>query len=261
MHFLYGVLGFALPAVAVHVRLQVRFKDWFQYQLARRLHYSVPNGRDSQRPLSVAIGLRDHFPSYRLRPVALLDQLLPQPRQPFFLSLGLDLQETLSIHSRRSSIGFRQPVSLGQDVLPVDLVIEQVEPVGRFLLRFCVQLPLKLPDFYRRFQTHVNRLSFISLVSISEVRALGSPGITRLPRYYDPLRGPSQPPPLRRMLGCPTDSGLPLLTQITFSTCRAHYPGGSILVLLGIFCAAPHAGHFPSIALAFPDPIAGRHPR
>lgn len=39
----------------------------------------------------------------------------------------------------------------------------------------------------------VNRLSFASLVSLSEVRVLCSTGITRLRRYYDPLRDPSQP--------------------------------------------------------------------
>jgi hypothetical protein len=33
---------------------------------------------------------------------------------------------------------------------------------------------------------------------VSEVRVLGSPGITRFLRYYDPLRGPNQPPPCRR---------------------------------------------------------------
>src|SRR5713226_6462244 len=44
----------------------------------------------------------------------------------------------------------------------------------------------------------VNHLSLASSVSTSEVRVLCSPGITRLLRYYDPLRGPSQPPPCWR---------------------------------------------------------------
>src|SRR5215207_7211697 len=55
-------------------------------------------------------------------------------------------------------------------------------------------------------------------------------------------------------------SGLPLLTQITFSACRAPYPGGSIAGTSRWFARLP-ARAFPSIALAFPEPITGRHPR
>src|SRR5579872_3210991 len=56
------------------------------------------------------------------------------------------------------------------------------------------------------------------------------------------------------------DSGLPLLTQITFSTCRAPYPGGSMSGTSRWIARLP-ARVFPSIALAFPEPITGRHPR
>jgi hypothetical protein len=54
---------------------------------------------------------------------------------------------------------------MGQDVFPADLVVEQVKPVDRLLLRFRVKLPLKLPDLDRCFQTHVNHLSFVSSVA------------------------------------------------------------------------------------------------
>src|SRR5437870_1811806 len=60
--------------------------------------------------------------------------------------------------------------------------------------------------------------------------------------------------------GLTAGSGLPLLTRITFSTCRAHYPGGSIPGTSRSFARLP-ARAFPSIALAFPEPITGRHPR
>ncbi len=153
MDFLHGLLGASLRAVTVGVGFQVCFEDRFQYQLGRGLHHPVPNGRDPQGPLP-AIGLRDHHPSHRLGPVARLDQLLPQLRQPGFPPLGLDPWETLAIHPRRSLLGFRQLVGVGEDILPMDLVIEHVEPVGWLLLRFGVQLPLKLPNLYRRFQTH-----------------------------------------------------------------------------------------------------------
>ena len=50
-----------------------------------------------------------------------------------------------------------------------------------------------------------------------------------------------------------TDSGLPLLTQVTFSACRAHYPGGSVRCF-SVPLARSRAGFLPYIT-------DGRHPR
>ncbi len=58
----------------------------------------------------------------------------------------------------------------------------------------------------------------------------------------------------------PTSSGLPLLTQIAFSTCRAHYPGGSIRRFGLVHDALPHRASART-ALAFPEQRAGRHPQ
>ena len=81
---------------------------------------------------------------------------------------------------------------------------------------------------------------------MSEVRALGSTGITRLHRYYDPLRDPSQPSSWRRRSVCTAGSGLPLLTRIAFSACRAHYPGGSVRCFSVDTVARSRAGLFPN---------------
>src|SRR3954451_10768699 len=48
-----------------------------------------------------------------------------------------------------------------------------------------------------------------------------------------------------------TGSGSPPITQTTFLTCHAHYPGGSEQVLVGFFPART----------AFPQSQRGRHPR
>ena len=55
-------------------------------------------------------------------------------------------------------------------------------------------------------------------------------------------------------------SGLPLLTRITFSACRAHYPGGSVRCFSVDMWRAPAPGSSPT-ALAFPYTTDGRHPR
>ena len=60
-----------------------------------------------------------------------------------------------------------------------------------------------------------------------EVRVLPFTGITRLQRYYDPLRVSVGPPSLPRALeltSAPTE--VPPIAQTTFPACRAHYPGG-----------------------------------
>jgi len=60
-----------------------------------------------------------------------------------------------------------------------------------------------------------------------EVRALPSTGITRLRRYYGPLRVPAESLSLPRTLEfASARPGVPPLAQTTFPACRAHYPGG-----------------------------------
>jgi hypothetical protein len=66
-----------------------------------------------------------------------------------------------------------------------------------------------------------------SLHAHPEVRALPSTGVTRLRRYYGPLRVPAKPPSLPRAWEFTSArTGVPPLAQTTFPTCRAHYPGG-----------------------------------
>jgi hypothetical protein len=85
-----------------------------------------------------------------------------------------------------------------------------------------------------------------------EVRALPSTGVTRLRRYYDPVRLPPWPPPKSALRPLPPPRRVSPVTCSTFPTCHAQYPGG------------PQRGHLPvtsPLRAAFPDPVAGRHPR
>ena len=68
----------------------------------------------------------------------------------------------------------------------------------------------------------------VSFKSTPEVRALPSTGITRLRRYYGPLRlppGPAPKVPLR--VATPHPGRVSHVTQDTFLTCCPHYPGRS----------------------------------
>src|SRR5262245_41654693 len=63
-----------------------------------------------------------------------------------------------------------------------------------------------------------------------ELRPLPSPGITRLPRYYEPLRHPSAPGLSLtgvRLIIPDHAVGLPVLRALSLCTCRRHYPGAA----------------------------------
>src|SRR5262245_24937858 len=136
---------------------------------------------------------------------------------------------------------------MGQNVFSIDLVVQQVESILRFVLRLAIQLDLKFPNVARCCQTHRQSPHLSSFTSTPEVRALSSTGITRLHRSYSPLRRPDWPWPLPTTFGDATSAspGPPPLTQITFPACRAHYPGGSVQVLVGCLTALSRARVLP----------------
>jgi hypothetical protein len=84
-----------------------------------------------------------------------------------------------------------------------------------------------------------------------ELRPLPSPGITRLPRYYEPLRHPSAPGLSLtgvRLIIPDHALGLPVLRALSLCTCCRHYPGAAAGRL-------PRSSH-PAVS-AFPGRVAG----
>ena len=77
----------------------------------------------------------------------------------------------------------------------------------------------------------ISRLSVTSCVGL-EPRPLPSTGVTRLRRYYGPLRYPSRPS--LSLAGvwlrgsAPRRSGFPCCVDLRVPTCRRHYPGGPL---------------------------------
>jgi len=67
--------------------------------------------------------------------VRLCAKLLPDAVQPLLQPQRLDSPEGLPIYAWRALIGLRQCIGVGQNVLPVHLVVEQVETVVRLALR------------------------------------------------------------------------------------------------------------------------------
>ena len=73
-------------------------------------------------------------------------------------------------------------------------------------------------------------MSFATFCVCLELRPLPSPGVTRLQRYYEPLRHPRAPG--LSLTGLRLDipvhaKGLPVLRALSLCTCRRHYPGAA----------------------------------
>ncbi len=80
-----------------------------------------------------------------------------------------------------------------------------------------------------------NHLHLTIFESAPEVRVLSSAGVTQPQQSYDPVRLPSKPPPKSDVEAATlAQNGSPLITRVTFPTCRAQYPGGSKRVRLSI---------------------------
>ena len=153
VHFLDGIDPAAAGPITVSCVLKVRLEDRFQHKLGGGLHHPIPDRRDTERAFA-APRLRDHHPPHRCRPVRLLGQFLPQTRQPFLNARLLDRRKGFPVHAWCSRIGAGKLIGVLQDVFPANLVVEQIEAVGRLCLRLAIELPLKVPDLYRCCQAH-----------------------------------------------------------------------------------------------------------
>jgi hypothetical protein len=72
--------------------------------------------------------------------------------------------------------------------------------------------------------------SFTTYCVCLELRSLPSTGITRLPRYYEPLRHPRAPGLSLtgfRLAIADHALGLPVFRALSLCTCRRHYPGAA----------------------------------
>ena len=87
--------------------------------------------------------------------------------------------------------------------------------------------------------------SFTTSCICLELRPLPSTGITRFPRYYEPLRHPRAPEPSLtgvRLVFPDHAKGFPVLRALPLCTCCRHYPGTAIRI---IFAQSPNRISLP----------------
>src|SRR5438105_6472516 len=139
----YGVQRAAVLAIGVLLGLQVGLEDRLEDQHRRRFRDAIFYRGNSERTLTTP-GLRNHHPSHRLRSIRSPSQLSRQFVQPSPDSVLLDVVELLAVHSRSSAMGLAAFVGEAQNILPVHLVVQSIEPIARRSLRFIVQRLLQL---------------------------------------------------------------------------------------------------------------------
>ncbi len=209
--------------------LQVGLEDRFQDQQRGGLHHAVADRGNPQRPL-LPVRFRQVDPPDRLRLIPFRSQFLRQFVQPPLHAVLLDVLERLAVHAGRSAVGTALRPGRFQHVAAIHLVVQGVETkVGR-TLRFVMQ---RRAEFLQRigvgrlFANHPRALLLRTL--ILELRPLGSAGITRFQRYYEPLRHRRDRAWPSRVARCGCRRcrrRFPVLHVHSFDTCRRLYPGG-----------------------------------
>ena len=107
--------------------------------------------------------------------------------------------------------------------------------------------PSAVPEHFAKF----NRLPNLRVLTASgvgpELRPLSSTGVTRLPRYYRPLRHPRAPDPSLtgdRLLLAEHTVGFPVLRALSLCACCRQYPGAAAGIVASAL-APPTMAAFP----------------
>src|SRR5262249_38148872 len=147
-HLDHRLLGVSPGAVGMLLWWKVSFEDRFQHQ-HRCCHADpIPQGRDAQRP-EFAVGLRYVHSSDGVRSVSLLPERKRQFAKPPLHPVRLDVREVLPVHARCALVGAALGKGVGQDVLAANLVVQGIEPIAGFCLRFRVQRRLQFLNTLR----------------------------------------------------------------------------------------------------------------
>ena len=96
-----------------------------------------------------AVGFRYKHSSDWLWPVSLLPERKRQFSQPPLHPIRFDVSGVLTVHARCALVGTALGISMGQDILTADFVVQGVEAVTGFCLRFRVQRRLQLLNTFR----------------------------------------------------------------------------------------------------------------
>jgi hypothetical protein len=186
---------------------------------------------DPQRSsLPIRFGQVDSPHGARL--IGLLPQVFRQFVQPPLDAVRLDFSEGPAVGPGRAVVGATARIGEGQDVLPVDLVVQRVEAIAGRSLRFGMQRLLEFPNRRWRCEAHANllvlvpfRTSVLNSGPFPPPVLAGFVGTTSL--SATPV-GPACPSRASsRESRAPTDGASRVASGLRVPACRRHYPGGT----------------------------------
>src|SRR6202163_4238596 len=224
-HLDHCLLRVAPRTVGVLLWWKVGFKDRFQHQHCCRHADPIPQGRDAQRP-EFAVGLRYEHSSDGVRSVSLLPESKRQFAKPPPRPVRLDVREVLAVHSWCALVGAALGIGMRQDVLATDLVGRRSDT--RLLPSLSRATPSAVSEQFSELIGCPISKSLTTCCVCLELRSLPSTGVTRLPRYYEPLRHPMAADLSLagvRLGIADLALGLPVLRTLSLCTCRRQSPG------------------------------------
>src|SRR6516225_7052514 len=104
----------------------------------------MPNG------LSLPLAFGMYTLLIRVRSIRLLPERKRQFAKPPLHPIRLDVREVPTIHTRCALVRATLSISIGQNVFAADLVVQGIEPIAGFCLRFRVQRRLQFLNTLRR---------------------------------------------------------------------------------------------------------------
>jgi len=139
------------------------------------------------------------------------------------------------VEERRGSLGHAATLRFLSPLIKPDVPISGIRLSDWFHRKALGALPSpgdtaflgRIPIFSGVSRRIANHLILAFFVSAPEVRVLPSTGVTRLHRYYVPVRLPFRPSPFATSRPLPSPKRVSPVACITLPPCRAHYPGGS----------------------------------
>ena len=147
-HLDHRLLSISPRTVCILLGWKIGFEDRFQHQHCCCHADPIAQGRDAQRS-EFAIGFRYKHSSDGVRSVSLLPECKRQFTQPPLHPIRFDVRKLLTIHSRCALVGAALSVCMSQDVVATDLVVQGVETIAGFCLRFRVQRRLQFLNTLR----------------------------------------------------------------------------------------------------------------
>jgi len=137
LHLDHRLLGVSPRAIGVLLWWKIGFEDRIEHQHRCGHAHPIAQGRDAQRP-KLAVSLRDIHSPDRVRSVPLLLERKRQFAKPPLHPIRLDIRKFLLVHTGRALVRAALRPGVSQNVFAVDLVVQRVEAITGFCLRFRV---------------------------------------------------------------------------------------------------------------------------